>query len=89
MEEKEKSNDVKNTGNQPREYTLYDTGLGTGKILPQEDSIRLLKVPTRNMAGRLVQTVNNRPVDVWMDQGKGAEHQLKQYMEVNKRVHKK
>ena len=65
------NNDVRNI---PGEYTLNDTGVGTGKIRPHEDSIRLLEGPTRNMAGKSAQTVNNMPAGVFMDQGKGADH---------------
>ena len=65
--------DVNNTGNRPIEYTLDDTCLRTGKIRPQEDSIRLLRGPTQNMAGSPAQTVNNMPADVCMDRGKVAE----------------
>ena len=78
MEDKDQITDLNNTGNWPREYTFDDTGLGTGKIRPQEDSIRLLKYPTWTMAGRLVQTVKNMPVDICTDRGEGAEHRRKQ-----------
>ena len=37
IEAKERSTDANNVRNRPGEYTLDDTGLGTGKILPQED----------------------------------------------------
>ena len=68
-----------NVGNRPGEYTPDDTGLGTGKIQPQEDSIHLLEGPTRTMAGRSSPTVNNLTADKCMDRGKVAEHQHKQY----------
>ena len=67
IEVKDRSIENNNAGNRPREYTLDDTGLVMGTIRPQEDSIRLLKVTTRTMAGRLTQTVNNLPVDICMD----------------------
>ena len=78
IEAKEHSTNVNNVGNQPGEYTHNNTGLGTGKVRPQEDSIRLLKVPTQTMAGRLAQTVNNLPADICMDVGEGAERQQQQ-----------
>ena len=74
IEAKERVTNANNVGNRPVGYTLYDTGLVTGKIRPQEDSICLLKGPTRNMAGRLDQKVNNLPTDICMDRGEGAEH---------------
>ena len=46
IDEKDQITDVNNIGNWPREYTLDDTGLGTGKFWPQEYSIRSLKAPT-------------------------------------------
>ena len=67
LEDKGKSTNVINTENLPREYTLDDTGLGTGKIQPQEDSIRLFKGPNRTMDGRSAQTVNNMTADIYMD----------------------
>ena len=81
MEEKEKSTDVNNTWNWPGEYTHNNTGLGIGKIRSEEDLIRLLEGPKLAMAGRLAQTVNNLPADVWMDEGKKSDHQLKQNMD--------
>ena len=78
IEEKEQITDLNNVVNLPREYTLNDTGLVTGKILPQEDSIRLLKVPTRTMDRSLAQTVNNLLADVFMIRGEGAGHRRQQ-----------
>ena len=75
---KDQSTETNNIGNLPGEYSLDDTGLGTVKILPQEDSIRLLEVLTRTMAGRLDQTFNNMPADICMDQGEGAKHRRQQ-----------
>ena len=78
IKEKEWDTKVDNLRNLTGEYTLDDTGLGTVKIRPQEDSIRLLKGPTRIMAGRLAQTVNNLPAGVCMYQCKGTEHRQQQ-----------
>ena len=69
IKEKERSTENNDVRNIPGEYTLNDTGIGTGKIRPQEYSIRLLKGPTRTMAGWSAQTVNNMPAGVCMDQG--------------------
>ena len=87
IEAKERSTNAKNVRNRPGEYTLDDTGLGTGKIRPQEDSIRLLKGTTQTMAVRLAQTVNNMPVDICMYWGKGAEHRHQQHKELTRRIH--
>ena len=81
IEAKERSTGVKNVENQLGEYTHNNTGLGAGKIQPQGYSMRLLEGPTRTMAGRSAQTVNNLPEYVRIDQGKGAEHKRKQYRE--------
>ena len=74
IEAKELSTDTNNVNNRPREYTLDDTGIGTGKIRPQEYSIHLLKGPTQNMAGGSAQTVNNLLAGVCIDIGKGEKH---------------
>ena len=80
IEAKERSTDVNGVGNQPREYTHNNMGLGTGKIRPQEYLMRLLEGPTRNMAVRSAQTVNNLPADMCMNRGKGAGHRRHQHM---------
>ena len=87
IEANERSTDVNNVDNRRREYTLNDTGLGTGKIRPQEDSIRLLEGPTRTMAGRSAQTDKNLPADKCMIRVEGAEHRRQQREELTKRVH--
>ena len=75
----------KNIGNWPWEYTLDDKGLVIGKIQPQEYSIRLLNGPTRTMAGRSAQTVNNMPAGVCMDRVKGEENWRQQRIWSTKR----
>ena len=87
MEEKEQRTDVNNTDNLPLYYTLDDIGLGTGKIRPQEDSIRLLKVPTQTMDGRSAQKVNNLSADICIDRGEGAENRQQQYRKLTKIIH--
>ena len=78
IKEKEWDTKVDNLRNLTGEYTLDDTSLGTVKIRPQEDSIRLLKGPTRYMAKRSAQTVKNLPAYICMDRGEGAEHRQQQ-----------
>ena len=86
FEAKEQIIDNNNVDNLPREYTLDDTGFGTVKIRPQEDSIHLLKGCTRTMAGRSAQTVNNMFVDICIYRGKGAVHWQQKRKEYFKRV---
>ena len=78
IEAKERVTDANNVGNRPLGYTLDDTGLVTGKIRPQEDTICLPKGRTQTMSGRLAQIFNNLPTDICMIRGEGEDRRCQQ-----------